>query len=247
MLVEERQNKILELLKENPNITVKEIAKKLNFSEPTIRRDFTELHSRGLITKKYGGANLNTNPTDKEIPFNLRENEKSSSKLIMGKQVSKYIRDDMIIMLDGSTSAYHIVPYLAKYKNIVVVTSGAKTAVALAERNIHTFCTGGKMIIHSFSYIGKEAEDFVNKITADVLFFSCHGLSLNGEMTDVAYEESYLRRVMFQRCKKKILLCDSSKIGKEYFYSMGNISEIDDIICESKLPSNLEKLLNKNK
>lgn len=160
MFVEERQNKILELLQDKQNLTVKEIAKILNFSEPTIRRDFTELHERGLITKKYGGAILNTDSADKEIPFHLRENEKSSSKFLMGKRISKYLHDGMVVMLDGSTSVYHIVPYLARFKNLIVITSGAKTAVALAERNVNTFCTGGKMLIHSYSYIGKDAEEF---------------------------------------------------------------------------------------
>ena len=46
---------ILELQK-NPNITVREMASKLNFSEPTIRRDYTELARRGIITKAYGGV-----------------------------------------------------------------------------------------------------------------------------------------------------------------------------------------------
>lgn len=64
-------------------------------------------------------------------------------------------------------------------------------------------------------------------------------------MSDIAYEEANLRKVMFRRCKKKVLLCDSSKIGKEYFYSMGNISEIDDIVCETDLPTSIKELLKK--
>ena len=44
MLIEERHRRIIEALQENPQITVKELAKQLCFSEPTIRRDFSELH-----------------------------------------------------------------------------------------------------------------------------------------------------------------------------------------------------------
>ncbi|MBQ9070038.1 MAG: DeoR/GlpR transcriptional regulator [Clostridia bacterium] len=243
MLIEERQNAILELLHKNPDITVKEISKLLFVSEPTVRRDFTELHKRKLITKVYGGAILNQGTADREIPFLLRENEGSTAKSQIGRLAARLVMDGMVVMLDGSTSAYRLVPYLADKKDIIVVTSGAKTAVALAEANIRTFSTGGKMIINSFSYVGESAEKFVEKINADILFFSCHGLDTDGAMTDRSIEEANLRRVMFSRCKKKVLLCSSSKIGKCYFYNMGNVSEIDEIISEKPLPTEIEEIM----
>ncbi len=232
MMIEERHKLILEELRADPSISVKELAKKLFVSEPTVRRDFTELHNKGIITKVHGGAIINTAAAYREIPFFLRENEKSIAKSEMGRKAAALIEDGMVIMLDGSTSAYHIVPFLSHFKNLTVITSGAKTAVALAESNIRTFCTGGQMIIHSYSYVGKQAEDFVRNVNADILFFSCHGLDEKGRMTDNAIEEANIRRVMFEQSAKKILLCDSSKLGKTYFYNMGNISDIDDVISD---------------
>ena len=92
MLIEERHRRILEALQENPQITVKELAGRLCFSEPTIRRDFTELHKKGLITKFYGGAILNKRAADGEIPFSMRENEKSTGKALIGKRGSSCAR-----------------------------------------------------------------------------------------------------------------------------------------------------------
>ena len=243
MMIGERHRRILEELKKNPEITVRELSILLSVSEPTVRRDFTELHRKGIITKIYGGAILNQGAADREIPFLLRENEKSSIKTEMGAKAAEMVKDGMVVMLDGSTSAYHLVPYLARKKDLIVVTSGAKTAVALAEANIPTFCTGGKMLIHSFSYVGEQAESFVRRINADLLFFSCHGLSDEGQMTERAIEEADLRRAMFGVCKKKILLCDSSKFGKTCFYNMGSVSEIDGIISENSLPPTIAEMM----
>jgi len=246
MMIEERHRKIVEAFKENPNIDIKELAERLFVSEPTVRRDLTELHNKGIITKKYGGAILNTAAAYREIPFFLRENEKSTTKSEMGKKAATLVKDGMVIMLDGSTSAFHIVPYLARFENLTVVTSGAKTALALAEANIRTFCTGGEMIIHSFSYVGEQAESFVRNVNADLLFFSCHGLDLRGRMTDNAIEEANLRKVMFSYAAKKILLCDSSKFGKTCFYNMGNIADMDGIITDAELPDELAKMIKKS-
>ena len=243
MMISERHRQIIEYLAKDPKITVRKLATLLSVSEPTIRRDFTELHRKGLITKIYGGAILNRGGADGEIPFLLRENEKSTVKAKIGAMAAELLHDGMVIMLDGSTSAYYLVPYLSKYKDIIVVTSGAKTAVALAEANIRTFCTGGQMITNSFSYVGEQAENFVRKINADILFFSCRGISESGQMTERAIEEANLRRVMFSSCKKRILLCDSSKFGKTYFYNMGNVSEIDGIVSETELPQKIAEML----
>ena len=243
MLIGERQHRILEELKRNPEITVRELATLLCVSEPTVRRDFTELHRKGIITKIYGGAILNQGAADREIPFFIRENEKSTAKTEMGAKAAHMVEDGMVVMLDGSTSAYHLVPYLARKKDLIVITSGAKTAVALAEANVRTFCTGGQMLIHSFSYVGAEAEDFIRKINADILFFSCHGLSNSGLLTDRASEEVALRKVMFNSCAKKILLCDSSKFGKTYFYNLGHVRDVDGIISERELPVHIAEML----
>ena len=245
MMISERHRKILDTLGAKPDVTVRELSKILCVSEPTVRRDFTELHKKGMITKIYGGAILNVGFVDKEIPFLLRENEKSNTKTVIGAKASELVRDGMVIMLDGSTSAYHLVPFLSKYKDLIVITSGAKTAVALAEANIRTFCTGGQMLIHSFSYVGEQAEDFVRNINADLLFFSCHGLSDDGRMTDIAIEEANLRKVMFKSCKTKILLCDSSKFGKTCFYNMGSVRDIDGIVTEKELPKKIAEIMDK--
>ncbi len=243
MTINERQRRILEALENKPDITIRELAKMLYVSEPTVRRDFTELSSKGIITKVYGGAILHKGAADREIPFFFRQQEKSSVKARMGAKAASMVRDGMVVMLDGSTSAFHLVPYLAQRKDLIVVTSGAKTAVALAEANIRTFCTGGQMLIHSFSYVGEQAEDFVRNINADILFFSCHGLSEQGYMTDLAIEEANLRKVMFQFSRQKILLCDSSKFNQTCFYNIGHVSNIDGIVSEKEIPEHIRQML----
>ena len=243
MMVNERQRRILEELEKKPDITVRELAKLLYVSEPTIRRDFTELDSKGIITKVYGGAILHRGAADREIPFFFRQQEKSSVKSQMGAKAASLVKDGMVVMLDGSTSAFHLVPYLAQRKDLIVVTSGAKTAVALAEANIRTFCTGGQMLIHSFSYVGEQAESFVRNINADIAFFSCRGLSEQGYMTDLSIEEANLRKVMFQYSKQKVLLCDSSKFDRTYFYNIGHIQQVDAIISEAPIPEHIRHML----
>ena len=99
------------------------------------------------------------------------------------------------------------------------------------------------MIIHSYSYVGKQAEEFVRTVNADILFFSCHGLDLRGRMSDNAIEEADLRRVMFEQSDKRVLLCDSSKIGKTCFYNIGSVADIDDIVSDADIPTEILQMM----
>lgn len=246
MLIQERQNLIIRELRNNPNISIRELAQMLHYSEPTIRRDCAELEKHGILKRHYGGASLAhiAGVADLEIPFVLRENEGGPAKKKIGMLASAHVRDGMVIMLDGSSTVYHLLPYLTNFNNIIVITSGAKTAVALAELHIPVFCTGGKMRTNSFSYIGKDAEDSVRKYNADIMFFSCHGLSREGRLTDVSVEECNLRQIMMEKSREKYLLCDSSKFNKTFFYEMGNVKQLNGVISDQPLPKNIKNLIN---
>lgn len=39
-----------------------------------------------------------------------------------------------------------------------------------------------------------------------------------------------------KQSRKKIFLCDSTKIGKKYQHNLCRVCELDDIICEKELP-----------
>lgn len=231
MLIANRQDEILEILRKQRSASVSELAKSLFASEPTIRRDLSSLEAQGFIKRVYGGAVIVGAP-DREIPYDVRATEQESAKRIMAGKAIKYVKKGDVVFLDGSSSAAHMVDVLSEIEDILVVTSGARTALALAERGIRVISTGGQMITKSYTYVGSHAESCVRGLNIDVAFFSCRGLSDNGEMSDQSIEEINLRKVVFERSKKKILLCDSSKFGKQYVYALGNVDSIDAVISE---------------
>ena len=74
MTISTRQHHVLELLGAEPDITVRELSQKLHVSEPTVRRDLSELERGGFIEKFYGGARLLHGAADSEIPYLFRSN-----------------------------------------------------------------------------------------------------------------------------------------------------------------------------
>ncbi len=232
----EREDKILNILSQKDHVTVDELSNRLFISKPTLRRDLIKLENKGIISRSHGGASLAKNAPDSRIPFVLREQEQDIAKAAIARRAITYIKDGQTIMLDATTSAYHIVPLLADFHNILVITSSAKASFLLGQMGIKTICTGGQMINQSFSYVGDDALSAINHYNADILFFSCRGLSYDGLLSDNSIEENQVRKAMMKRSTKKILLCDSSKLGKVCLHNLCHISDVDEVLCETVLP-----------
>ena len=231
MPVYHREDQYIHLLAQKPH-SVKELSRKLFVSEPTVRRDVALLQEREILTCKRGIVTLKTNSPDRRIPLFIRHLEQNEAKEQIARAAAGHIRDGFVIMLDASTTAFHLLPHLTEYQNILVITNGAKTALEAAAMGIRTICTGGELARESFCYVGTDAEDVLKRYNADVAFFSCRGVTEEGIITDNSILENAMRRIMIQNAKESYLLCDKSKYGKTYLNTLCAAREITGIISD---------------
>ena len=231
MSVYNRENQYISLLAQNPH-SIKELAEKLFISEPTVRRDIIVLKEKGLVTSQKGIVALKTNSPDQRIPLFIRHLEQNEKKQSIARKALRYIKDGNVIMLDASTTAFHLLAHLTEFKNVLVITNGAKTALEAASMGIRTICTGGELMTESFCYVGTDAESVLKNYNADVAFFSCRGISENNIATDNSILENAMRKIMIKNSKKSYLLCDSSKIGKVYLNTLCNVKDLEGLITE---------------
>ncbi len=227
----ERQRGITDLLKQKGSMTTAELAKMLYVSEATIRRDLTKLEHMGQVRRTHGGAMIIAGP-DTEIPLLLRDRANDTAKQAIAAKAITKIADGDTVMLDASSTVFRVVPLLEKKSNLTVVTNGPKTTIELASRHIRTLATGGVVLGNSLAFVGREAEQFIRGINADVLLMSCRGLSPDGYLTDSSLEEATIRKEMLRRARKKYLLCDTSKVGARYTYNICHLDELDGWISE---------------
>lgn len=212
--------------------SVSELAEKLFISEPTVRRDVQILKEKNMVKCKRGIVSLKSSFADRRIPLSIRDYECIEQKRSIAIKAVKEVKDGDTVMLDASTTVACLVPHLAQLKNILAITNGARTALELTSFGIKTLCTGGEMTQESYSYIGPDAEKMLSMYNADVAFFSCRGLSVEGVATDTSIMENSMRRIMMKNSKRKFLLCDSSKYDKKYISTLCSENEIDGIICD---------------
>ena len=225
----ERQEEILNILEKNKSISVNKLSELLYVSSPTIRRDLTELEQQGKVRRTHGGVVLRQT-AEKEIPLMLREDQNSKAKQIIAKKAAEYINDGDVIFLDASSTAAHVIPYLKKFNDIIVITNSPKTSIKLGENNIKNYCTGGLLLAHSVAYVGNNTEKFISDINADIFFFSSRGYMEDGYITDSSIEESTVKKSMMKNADKIFYLCDNSKMNKKYMYNICSTEDVTGII-----------------
>lgn len=232
----EREKAILEILSKERKVLVKDLAKRLYASQPSIRRDLISLENRKLLRRIHGGAILeeNCNSTQK-IPFVIREYEQADKKIFIAKKASEYVSDGDVIFMDASSSVYNMLPFLENKKDITVVTNSLKIINTLSESHVKCISTGGTLMPSCMVFVGDDAVRTVSYYHADKFFFSCRGISESGELTDISSEEIRVRLSMLERCDLSYLLCVSDKFNKTYTHKLCDKDRVTAIITEEEV------------
>ena len=127
MIGTERQLQILDYMRKHEAISVRQVVEKFYVSEATARRDLSALERTGLVRRIFGGATLVIG-SEQQVPLFVRQQENQQEKAQLCEKAAEYIKDGDVIFIDASSTTQHLLPYLKKFKDLVVITNGITTA-----------------------------------------------------------------------------------------------------------------------
>lgn len=233
MSISERQNEILKLVGETAYVSVNELARRTFASPSSIRRDLTSLENLGLVKRSYGGVSL-PEISGRVAGFYNRTTKNVKEKRIIAQKAASLLSDGQSILLDSSTTAGFLLPYIAELDSAVVFTNNLETAISAIKQGIVTHCIGGGAINGSVSLGGAEAYRALMDINVDIMFFSSQSLSLDGIISDSTEEENFIRRVMLDRAQKTVFLCDSTKFNTSSLYTLAPLDKINFAVFDKE-------------
>lgn len=233
MLKDQRYDKILSLLEEEQYISAAELSRKLYVSLPTIRRDLAELQRRNQVVRSHGGAKR-VQAEHTVAPLSFRRTVNANEKRRLCRIAAEMVHDNDIIFIDSSTTTLQMAEFLGEKKQITVITNGIPLAMLLVRKGIKTYCTGGEIFENSMAHFGSFAEDFIQRFNIDTFFFSCHGVTEKGMLTDPSLPETQIRRVAIQQSGKTVFLCDETKLFLSTPYNLVPIQTMDWVITNTE-------------
>ena len=233
MLKNQRHIQILDILKNEGFAGVRDLSERLYSSQPTIRRDLDFLEKQGYIRRSHGGAIL----ADDKLgaPVSFRRGTRYHEKTRICKLAATLVKAGEVIFIDSSTTAWPLADFLREEDNVTVVTNSYPICLSLAERNVRTFSTGGRLYKESMAFVGERAAETVSGFNADILFFSASSLDNQGMISDCFEEETTIRKTMRANSRQNVFLCDADKFGSRAAFRDISLSDVDYVVTDAPL------------
>lgn len=224
----ERIEDILSLLYEKGRVTVSELSKTLYVSEMTIRRDLIEMENGGYIKRFRGGAVLKSD--FREMPINERVFIDREEKKELCSRCEKYLSNNISVFIDSSSTCLYLIPYLKKFKGILLVTNSVKALNNASAYHIPTILIGGEYYEQDMCMVGSLAESYARDINVDVAFMTTAAYSLDGVISDFDLKQTSVRKNVIKNAKKTVFLFEKSKIGKKLTYTLCRKEDVSEVI-----------------
>lgn len=235
----ERQRKILEVLRINPEVRVSELRQSLGVSEATVRRDLERLEEMGKLQRIHGGA-LRAERMAPEPPVVMRASQNEEEKQRIGRAAAKLIEDGETVFIGSGTTALEVAKNLDALKGITVITNALPVLNTLAaHKDLTLISIGGILRADEMSFIGHIAELGLRELRPHKVFMGIRAISLGDGLTNDSLPEVSTDRGLIHSSAQVIILADHSKFGKIATAFVASTLDIQKIITDSGTPTHM--------
>ncbi|MTV40272.1 DeoR/GlpR family DNA-binding transcription regulator [Duganella radicis] len=232
LLLPERHALILEQLSAEGRVLAAALARELNVTEDTIRRDLRDLAAAGLCQKVYGGA-VRVSPGPEGGTLVQRMERQQDGKSRLAAAAATLIAPGSTIFLDAGSSNLAVAEALP-VTPLTVLTNAPSIAARLLEKaHVDLIMIGGR-IRHSLGgSVGATAMRELELIRPDLYFVGACGVDVLAGVTAVDYEEAEFKRRLAAQSKTTAIVATGSKIGAVASYRVLPISQLTHLIVEA--------------
>ena len=244
MLGEERRQFILNLINKTGSIKAIDIAKMLEVSELTIRRDLDKLAKNELLKRTHGGA-INILSVGHEMKFDVQKEKYIDEKKRIALAASSLIEEGDVILIEAVTTWYQTALNITNRAKLTIITNSCDIAVLLGKTNpdYKIVLSGGILNTDTRALVGPIA-DFAFKTTfVDKAFIGISGIDLEKGITAADPIEAQTKKNIIACAKQVIALADHSKIGHIAMNYVAPVHMINTFITDSEADEEfIEKL-----
>lgn len=231
-----RRQTIKEILTDRGSIMIAELSERLGVSEMTVHRDLDALQQEGFLTKKRGGAVLNSGQkaADTGYRYSYVKNLFVKEKQAIAKKALTLLAERETLIFDNSTTACEAAKQLKHDYTMTVIATNPGVFNELANSGgITLYSTGGLYSMQTNSLVGSAAEDFINRINITTAIISAGCISTQHGATESYPAEASLKRKIISKAGRTLLLADHNKFHKVGTERIAALSDIDCIITDS--------------
>ena len=233
LYAEERKQEILRLLEEQERVQVVDLVDIFQVSGSTIRTDMRELEKENLLTRTHGGA---IKRTKKNIEDNPKVRVLTDEKRRIAQYAVKLIDNGDCLIIDTGTSCLAFAEALVHcdVKKLHIVTGDLQIASILSEQTDYEVCILGGVIRNGFQYAaGESVIRSIKTFSVDKAILATTSFTIEKGYSTPDIGTGELKDAMMSISKQKIMLCESSKIGKESYKVFAKPTIVDILVTDT--------------
>jgi DeoR/GlpR family transcriptional regulator of sugar metabolism len=233
MLAQERQARLLELVRTRRFASLPELVDGLGVSESTVRRDLDYLEEQGATKRIHGGV-LYSGVSPKLPHFDARQPAQWNLKKAIAACAVSLVEDGDAVILDGGSTTYEVARLLVG-RPLHVVTNSLPVANLLAsDANSDLVLIGGNICPRTGVARGPYADRMLAEVRVRKTILSTAAVSEEGFFNNnLLLVET--ERAMMRAAGEVIVLADSTKFGHQSLGHVCPLGAVRHLVVDNRL------------
>ena len=238
----ERREQVIRIVNERGRVRTSELAQLLNVTEPTVRKDITDLEAQGLLVRAHGGAVARGSMA--EVDVATRETKNLREKRLIARACHGLIRDGDSVFLDGGTTQHELAKLLATAdsdprpgrRGVKILTNSFKVGEVCAAMTLESpIVLGGRYRPIGRVFVGPITMSVLRQFRVDIAFIGVTGVTKDGFCgADIA--EAEIKTELTNRAERVVVPMDHSKIGLADFLTICPLNAVDTVVTDRPDP-----------
>lgn len=241
-----RLEAILAEVESNGHASVSDIAERLGVSEMTIRRDMDKLGAEGHVVRTHGGAHSNDDLRSKVFEMiepsveNRATRNRSEKKRIAATAVRR-IESRSTVAIDVGTTCFELASLISD-SSVHIVCASLPIQRVLAKNQMQIYAPCGRIAGADPSTVGAQTVAYLRDFRFEIAFLAVAGITEDG-LFDYSFEDAEIKKTLAMQAHSRVLMLDSSKVGKSSAVRVMGFDSIDVLITDAPLPPEMAAVL----
>ncbi|MDR0375171.1 MAG: DeoR/GlpR family DNA-binding transcription regulator [Treponema sp.] len=238
-----RQSKILEAIAKQQRIEVTDLAKRMDVSPVTIRKDLDQLEQRGLIRREHGFAYIETGANDgTELVYNYE------IKRRIAQAAAASVEENETVMIGCGSCCVILAEELAHTKKDVTIITNSVFIANYINKAPHgnIILLGGYYQRNSQVLVGPIAQENAQMFSPNKFFISASGFSEAFGFTGDDYLRAQTIQELAKQARQVVLLFDSDRFSSNGVVKMASVESVNVMYTDDRIPPEKEAYLLQN-
>lgn len=243
MKVQDRQRKLVDIVREKEKASVELLAETLGTSRETIRRDLTQLAKAGKIQKVHGGATIPRVLGEESYQHRLSKN--AEAKIRIAQAAAKLFKPGETLFIDTGSTTLYFAEEIARISGLTIVTNSTEIArtIAKAKNGSRVFLLGGEFGAENSQTIGAMVTAQIRSFRAHHAVLTIGALDLRTGAMDFDFEEAQIAQTMIEQSQQLTVLVDGSKINTLASFEVCPLTKIHNLVCDTSPANEIRETL----